>query len=106
LAGQNPRQTDGPSPLDRDVRYLKGVGPRRAEALDRLGLSTVRDVLFHLPRGYEDRRHPRPIAGLKAGERAVVAGVIADVRFRYARGRRGGILEVDVEDETGMLALT
>jgi len=106
LAGQNPRQTDGPSPLDRDVRYLKGVGPRRAEALARLGLSTVRDVLFHLPRGYEDRRHPRPIAGLKAGERAVVAGVIADVRFRYARGRRGGILEVDVEDETGMLALT
>jgi len=98
--------SDAAGALDRDVRYLRGVGPRRAEALARLDLHTVRDVVFHLPRGYEDRRHPRPIAGLRAGERAVVAGRIADVRFRYARSRRGGILEVDVEDATGLLALT
>lgn len=97
---------DADGALDKEARFLKGVGPRRAEALDRLGLKTVRDLLFHLPRGYEDRRHARPIAGLRAGERGVVAGLIADVRFRYGRGRRGGILEVDVEDDTGMLALT
>ncbi|MCK4375672.1 MAG: hypothetical protein KAX19_10095, partial [Candidatus Brocadiae bacterium] len=38
--------------LDRDVRYVKGVGPKRAAALGNLGVRTVRDLLFHLPRHY------------------------------------------------------
>jgi ATP-dependent DNA helicase RecG len=96
--------TDGP--LQREVRYVKGVGPRRAEALARLGLCTVRDLMLHLPRDYEDRRHARPMAGLRAGEKAVVTGSIRSVQFRPTRSRSRGILEVNVEDETGSLALT
>ena len=107
MAGPDTRATGpGRHALDSEVRYLKGVGPKRAEALARLGLRTIGDVLHHLPRGYEDRRFPRPIAGLKAGERAVVSGTIRDVQFRRSGGRRRGILAVLVEDETGALALT
>jgi ATP-dependent DNA helicase RecG len=40
--------------LDRPAQYLKGVGPRRAEQLDRLGIRTARDLVFHVPRRYED----------------------------------------------------
>ena len=58
--------------LNKDVRYLKGVGPKRAEALGKLGLRTVRDVLYHLPRQYEDRRRPQRISDLRIGEKAVI----------------------------------
>ncbi len=101
------------SVLDREVRYLKGVGPHRAEVLSKLGLSTVRDVLYHLPRSYEDRRNLVRIRDLKVGQKAVVAGEISSVGFRPGRGgrwgRRGrggpGVLTVTITDDTGALRL-
>ncbi len=93
--------------LDSEVRFLKGVGPRRAEMLSRPALRTVRDLLFHLPRGYEDRRQVKKIGALRAGEKAVIRGHILDAELRRThRGRGPGILEVTVGDETGILALT
>ncbi len=41
------------SELDREVRYLKGVGETRAKALNKLGIFTLRDLLGHFPRAYE-----------------------------------------------------
>ena len=96
-----------PSILDKEVRFLKGVGPRRAELLSRLGLLTVEDVLFHLPRAYEDRREVTGIRDLKAGLRAVISGRIVSTYLRRTRGRRSGaILEVMVADGAGLLPLT
>jgi len=91
--------------LECEVRFLKGVGPKRAELLARLGLRTVRDLVFHLPRDYEDRRTVARIADLKAGQKAVVAGKIVVVNFRPTRGQRGGILQVVIDDGTGLLEL-
>ena len=91
--------------LDREVRFLKGVGPHRAELLSRLGIRTVRDVLFHLPRTYEDRSSVAPIAELQAGRKAVVCGEIAHVSYRPMRGRGRGILTVTISDSSGALKL-
>ena len=46
--------------LDKPVQFLKGVGPRRSEALQRMGLVTARDVLYHVPRRYDDASTVRP----------------------------------------------
>jgi len=92
--------------LQREVRYVKGVGPKRAALLDRLGLRTVEDLVFHLPRAHEDRRTPTKIGKLKVGQRAVVSGKIASVEHRRTRGGRArGILEVTVADGSGLLGL-
>ena len=45
-----------PPPLKNSVQYVKGVGPRRAEQLARLGIETVEDLLYHIPFRYQDRR--------------------------------------------------
>ena len=84
------------------VTRLKGVGPKLAEKLKRLGLLTVQDVLFHLPLRYQDRTRLLPMGGLRPGMEAAVEGEIelADVVFR---GRRSLICRVS--DGTGHLHL-
>ena len=52
---------------DSELRYLKGVGPRRAAALAVQGLETVEDLLYLLPFRYEDRRAFARIADLRPG---------------------------------------
>ena len=46
-----------------DIRYLKGVGEKRAAQLTRLGIRTVDDLLGFYPRDYVDYSHPYPVAG-------------------------------------------
>ena len=64
------------------VQYLKGVGPARAELLERLGLHTVRDVLFFFPRDYQDFGDQREIDQLEEGKLQSVRGMIEEVEFR------------------------
>jgi ATP-dependent DNA helicase RecG len=90
-------------PLDeRPVTQLRGVGPALAATLERLGLRTVQDLLFHLPLRYEDRTRVVPIGTLRAGDRAVIEGEIqlAEVVFRRRRA-----LLCRIADGSGFLTL-
>src|SRR5687767_11461986 len=84
------------------ITALKGVGPRLADKLARLGLRTVQDVLFHLPHRYEDRTRLTPIGALRPGRAALIVGTVelADVVYR---GRRS--LVARVSDGTGHVHL-
>lgn len=87
-----------------EVQFLKGIGPRLAGTLSKLGLKTVNDVLWHLPRRYEDRRNLPPIMMLRPGEQATVRGHITKVETRPVRGGKV-LLKVRLEDETGVVIL-
>ena len=93
----------GAPPLDeRPVTSLRGVGDALAATLERLGLRTVQDVIFHLPLRYEDRTRVVPIGTLRAGDRAVVEGEVqlAEVVFRRRRA-----LLCRIADGSGFLTL-
>jgi ATP-dependent DNA helicase RecG len=62
--------------LSTPVQYVKGVGPRIAEALAAKGIHTVGDLVYYLPFRYEDRLNPRGIAELRAGEMATLVGEV------------------------------
>src|ERR1700730_3215256 len=64
------------------VAQLARVGPGRAQRLERLGIVTVRDLLYHLPRRYEDTRAVTPVAELRAGEVQTARVVIRNVSMR------------------------
>ena len=68
------------------VQQLKGVGAALAEKLAKLGLTTLQDMMFHLPRDYEDRSHISPICAAHAGATLMLEGEVlaADV----AKGKR------------------
>lgn len=93
------------SPLHKPLQYLKGVGPRRAELLGRLGLFTLQDLLYYLPRDYQDRSQLTPIKDVKFGSTATIKGKVLDIGLKATRGRKT-ILEVLVDDHTGTIAAT
>ncbi len=91
--------------LDSEVQYLKGVGPRMASLLKRLGISQVSDLLHHLPRRWEDRTRPRPIHQLRDGAVETVRGVLGSVSKKQPKK---GLLLVTatLSDATGSIQLT
>ena len=89
--------------LETPLQYLKGVGPRRAADLQRVGLSTVEDFLYRFPIRYEDRGHFQPIASLRPGTTASVAGEVIGCGIRPTRRPRFKIFEMLLRDATGSL---
>ena len=86
-------------PLQTPLIELPGAGPR-LEALDRLGVRTVGDLLFHLPRAYEDLTDLRPIAALTAGATCTVQGEIIEMDTRHLADGRFVVSVVLCDDGT------
>ncbi len=92
--------------LSDSVKYIKGVGPKKAEALGKLGINTVYDLLTYYPRTYEDQSVVTPIAELRPGEQVAVLGTIMNLQEKQG-GRRGlSILTAMIGDGTGFLSVT
>ncbi len=82
---------------------LPGATPRRLELLQRLGLATVGDLLFHLPRAYEDLTDVRPIRALTAGSVQTVQGEVVEMDTRYLADGRFVVSVVLSDDGTHVL---
>ena len=91
--------------LGTNVRYIKGIGEARAAALEKLGITTLGDLIAYFPRGYEDRTQVRPIRELTAGESVRVRGMVAAdlTAYRISGGRT--IAKTRVVDDSGSLDL-
>ena len=87
------------------VTALSGVGPKTAEKLLVLEISTVLDLLSHYPRRYLDRTRQARIAELLPGDEATVLGTVRSASSRSLRGRRT-LTDVEIGDGTGKLDLT
>ncbi|VAX21723.1 ATP-dependent DNA helicase RecG [hydrothermal vent metagenome] len=91
---------------DQDVQFLKGVGPKRAELLRKLGVSTVGDLLFYFPVRYEDRTKIKTISEIEVDKvETIEAKVLSTSVIPISRGRKR-IFEVRFSDETGIMRAT
>lgn len=77
-----------PLELQSDIRYLKGVGESRAQLYHKLGVDTVEDLLYHIPRRYVDLTRPTPLAEAIPGQKCAVRALLA-AKGREQRIRRG-----------------
>ncbi|MFL5384806.1 MAG: ATP-dependent DNA helicase RecG, partial [Longimicrobiaceae bacterium] len=99
---QSPPPFHAVSSLERPVQFLKGVGPGRAPLLQKLGLLTARDVLYHAPHRYEDASTITRISALTTGMDATIVGrVVSSGVLPTRRGLR--IFQAVVRDSTGMV---
>lgn len=87
---------------DNPLQWLKNVGPKRAALLQKLGITTIEDLLEYYPRRHEDRRHLTQIADLREGEPCTIRGVIGQVNA-YRLRRNMQLLKVMVRDESGAI---
>ncbi len=88
--------------LEQPATVLRGVGPKVAQQLQRIGVRTIRDLLFHLPFRYQDRTRIAAIGALRPGDEALISGEIELAQVQY--GRRRSLL-VRISDGTGSLVL-
>lgn len=88
-------------PQSGELRYIKGVGPKRALIFQKLGIHSVCELLYLFPRRYEDRSHFADLAHLPLGEPMTCRGEVMEVKFKPIRGMP--LVEVLIGDDTGTL---
>lgn len=86
--------------LSTQIRYQKGVGPKLAKLLSRLGIETVEDLFRYAPREYEDRRSPVPISKLEIGRDALIKVEISKISASRTK-RNFSITKGTVKDPSG-----
>ncbi|EQK45149.1 ATP-dependent DNA helicase RecG [[Clostridium] bifermentans ATCC 19299] len=90
--------------LNKEIKYVKGIGPKRANKLSKLGIFTVSDLLFYFPRQYEDRNNLRKIFELKDEEKVTIRAIVSSIETSNVR--KGLVItKVGVRDETGFARL-
>jgi len=93
-----------PEFLKKDVMYLKGVGPKRAELLYKQNIHTFEDLLNLFPRRYLDKTTIKSIASLREGETATVVGEVRSVQF-FGKDWKSQRFTAQLWDKTGRLDL-
>ncbi|MCC0685566.1 ATP-dependent DNA helicase RecG [Clostridioides sp. ZZV14-6345] len=90
--------------LYKDVQYVKGIGPKKADKLSKLGIFTLKDLLYYFPRQFEDRNNLKKIAQLEDEEKVTIKAVISSINtFSPREGMT--LTKIDVKDETGSAKL-
>jgi len=90
--------------LDDSLTSVKGIGPKRAELFAQLGVCSVNDLLYRLPRDYQDYTKATPISQLVAGQNAAVQVRISGAT-RYFHTKGITVLSAPAQDETGKITL-
>jgi ATP-dependent DNA helicase RecG len=85
------------------VTALSGVGPERAEQLERLGIATLRDLLLHAPRRYEDRSDILEIAAIDKLGPTTVKGTVVDLGINRYRQKSRSVFQLILDDGTARL---
>ena len=93
----------GPRRSARRLHSISGIGPKSAETLARLGLETLGDLLWYLPRRYDDYSQLKTINRLWYGEEVTIIGTVQEIHVRPIRGGSMKLIDAVVSDGSGSL---
>ncbi len=90
--------------MEQAVSQLKGVGPKRAQQLEKLGILTVQDLIRFVPAGYRDMRIKTPVADLQEGQTAAVFARVEHIsKVSRIPGRHFSIVRIRITDDSGRI---
>jgi len=90
--------------LDSPVQYIKGIGPKRSFYFKKIGVETVKDLIYLVPRRYVDYSTIMKIHDLRINDEATVMGRVDLVEARRTRNR-ANLITVSLRDESGSVVL-
>ena len=106
-AEKPPAEPEGPpAALKAPLTSVPGIGPKSAKTLEKLNMSTLGDLLWHLPRRYDDYSQLETINRLWYGQEVTVIATVEKVDVREVRSGRMKLTEILVSDGTGSLRIT
>ncbi len=91
--------------LNKEVQYVKNVGPNRVKVLNKLNIFTLKDLITYFPRNHEDRSIPKKIAECQDGETVLIKAK-AITKVTEIRARKLSIYKLVVKDETASCVIT
>ena len=91
--------------LNKDVKYIKGVGPARVLLLNKLGIFTLKDLITYYPRTYEDRSKPKYICECEDGEEVLIEAIACN-NMTNVRLKGKTMQRLIVRDETASATIT
>jgi ATP-dependent DNA helicase RecG len=100
------RPPEPPAALEAPLTTIAGIGPKSAKTLRKLNLETLGDLLWHLPRRYDDYSQLKTINRLWYGEEVTVIGTVEDIQVRSVRSGRMKLVEAVISDGSGSLRAT
>lgn len=92
--------------LNSDVRYLKGIGEKKAQALNKLGVFSLFDLISYFPRKYEDRSEYKPISLCSSGENVCIRAFVANDPSLVTVRRGTSLVKLRAADESGVIDIT
>jgi ATP-dependent DNA helicase RecG len=98
--------SEPPAALEAPLTTIAGIGPKSAKTLRKLNLETLGDLLWHLPRRYDDYSQLKTINRLWYGEEVTVIGTVDDIQVRTVRSGRMKLVETVISDGSGTLRAT
>jgi ATP-dependent DNA helicase RecG len=101
------RENIGNLELDRSLRDIPALGIRKADTLSKLGLFTVKDVLYYYPRDHIDYAKQVNIIELEPGATVTLVGIIHKSNFFTSpKNKKLNVLDITIKDETGHLKIS
>jgi len=94
------------SSLDKDIQYVKGVGPAKAGLLNNLGIYTLKDLITYYPRTYEDRTNPVNINETPDDENVLIQAKVMTRINEISTGKGLKLYKMIVADESGRCEVT
>ena len=103
--GSESLESAEPAALNASVTVITGIGVRTAQTLERLGLLTLKDMLYFFPRRYDDYSQLKTINRLQYGEVVTVMGTVKSVNTRQLQGGKVTLLEAIISDGSGSIRI-
>ena len=91
--------------LNKDVKYVKTVGPNRVKLLNKLNIYTLKDLITYYPRDYEDRSRPKNLYECMDGEEVLIQAMATGTITEMHKGKMT-ISRLIVKDQTGTCYIT
>jgi ATP-dependent DNA helicase RecG len=92
--------------LEKDIQYIKGVGPKKAEILNKIGIYNLEDLITYFPRQHEDRGNAKNISELIDGEEALICAYPVSRMNEIKIRKNLTLCKLLVRDETGTCQIT